>query len=98
MAYHMDISNRATGMNNAVVQLKLFPFARCSLELFRCPGLILWMNALKECFESGQPTARVKTLDAVAFLGPVTDFARSWGPRPAARVAASLRFCQVCLT
>src|SRR5271157_4348919 len=97
MAYCVDISDLAAGMNDSVVHLKFFPFARYSLEPFRCPRLILWMNALKECFESGQPTVRVKTVQAVAFLGPVPILARGGVPCPTAGMAEPLRFCQVCL-
>ena len=93
VAYYVDISDLAAGMNDSVVQLELRPFALCSLERFRGPGLIIRMNALKECFESWLPTLRVETQQAVAFLGPVPNVARRRGPCPTSRVTEPLRFC-----
>jgi len=92
VAYDVDISDLAAGMNDSVVQLELRPFALCSLERFRGPGLIIRMNALKECFESWLPTVRVEPQQAVAFLGPVPNVARRRGPCPTSRVTEPLRF------
>ena len=48
VAHSVDISDLAAGMNDSVIHFELRPFALCSLELFRDPGLIIRMNALSE--------------------------------------------------
>src|SRR5580692_6244062 len=68
VTYCVDISDLAAGMNDSAVQLELRPFAPCSLQRFHGPGLIIRMYALKDCFESWQPTLGVKTQHAVTFL------------------------------
>src|SRR5260370_14858554 len=95
MAHPVDISNLAAGMNDSVIQLELRLLAPRCLGCFPNFGLIVRMNALKECFESRVSTVRVQTHHAVAFLGPVPDLARSRDPcrRPTARMAEPLRFC-----
>src|SRR5712692_2522025 len=92
MAHHVDVSDRDAGMNDSVIQLELRLLAPRCLGCFPNFGLIIRMDALKECFESRLSTVRVKTQHAVAFLGPVPDLAGGGGPCPTARVAQPLRF------
>src|SRR5205807_409936 len=94
MAYHVNVSDLAVRMNDSVILLEICFLARCCLGLFPISGLIIRMDALKECFESRLSTVRVKTQHAVAFLGPVPYVARSRSPCPTARMAEPLRFCQ----
>jgi hypothetical protein len=61
MAYSMDVSDFAAGVNDSEIQLELRLFTPCPCDAFRGPDLINRMNALKECFESRHPTAGVKT-------------------------------------
>jgi hypothetical protein len=77
MAHHVDVSNLAAGLNDSVIQLELRLLARRCLGCFSKFGLIIRMDALKECFESRFSTVRVKTQNAVAFLGPVPNVTRS---------------------
>src|ERR1700692_481214 len=95
MAYCVDVPDPATGMNDSVIEFELPLFTVCAFELFHGPGLIIRVNALKECFESWLPTVRVKPQHAVAFLGPVADLFGS--PCPTACVAQPLRFHQITL-
>src|SRR3984957_15122465 len=92
MAYCVDVPNIAARMNDAVIELELRLFTPCSFELFHGTGLIIRVNALKECLESRQPAVRVKTQHSVTFLGPVPDLSRSGSPCPTACVAEPLRF------
>src|SRR5713101_4102827 len=92
MAHHVDVSDRAAGMNDSVIQLELRLLAPRCLGCFPNFGLIIRMDALKECFESRLSTVRVKTQHAVAFLGPVPNITRSGDPGPTARMAEPLRF------
>src|SRR5229473_2518569 len=94
MAHHVDVSNLAAGMNDSITQLELRLLAARCLSCFPNFGLIIRMDALKECFESRFSTVRVKTQHAVAFLGPVPNVTRSRDPCPTARVAQALRFGQ----
>src|SRR5258708_15624366 len=55
------------------------------------------MDALKERFVSQLSTPRLKTHQAVAFLGKIQDLARGRSRCPTARVAEPLRFRQICL-
>src|SRR5260370_31274136 len=93
MAHHVVVSNLAAGMNDSVIQLELRLLALRCLGCFPKFGLIIRMDALKQCFESRLSTVRVKTQHAVAFLGPVPNVTRSRDPCPTARVAEPLRFC-----
>src|SRR5229473_2625128 len=97
MTHHVDVSNLAAGMNDSVIQLELGLLAPCCLGRFPNFGLIIRLDALKECFESRFSTLRVKTQHAVAFLGPIPDLTGGGGPCPTARMAEPLRFRQVCL-
>src|SRR6266446_8904399 len=92
MGHRVDISNLAAGMNDSVIQLDLRLLAPRCLGCSPNFGLIIRMDALKECFESRFSTMRVKTQHAVAFLGPVPNVTRSRDPCPTARVAEPLRF------
>ena len=92
MPHHVDVSNVAAGMNDSVIQLELRLLAPRCLGCSPNFGLIIRMDALKECFESRFSTMRVKTQHAVAFLGPVPDLAGGGGPCPTARMAQPLRF------
>src|SRR6266851_3619928 len=92
MAYCVDVSNLAAGMSDSVIHLELCFFTPCAIEVFSGLGLIMRMDALKECLESRLPTLRVKTPDAVAFFGPVRDFTCGGAPCPTARMAQPLRF------
>src|SRR5713101_83743 len=91
MAHHVDVSNLPAGMNDSVIQLELRLLAPRCLGCFPKFGLIIRMDALKECFESRFSTVRVKTQHAVAFLGPVPNVPRSRDPCPTARMAQPLR-------
>src|SRR6266851_4730991 len=93
MAHPVDISNLAAGMNDSVIQLGLRLLTPRCLGHFPELGLIIRMDALKNCFESRQSTMRVKTQQSVAFFGPVPDLAGGGDKCPTARVAQSLRFC-----
>src|SRR6266853_129231 len=93
MAHHVDDSNLAAGMDDSVIQLELRLLAHRCLAGFPKFGLIIRMDALKECFESRFSTVRVKTQHAVAFLGPVSNLAGGGRPCPTARMAEPLRFC-----
>src|ERR1700688_4659003 len=97
MAYCTDVPDSATRMNDSVIELELPLFTTCAFELFHGPGLIIGVNALKECFESRLSTMRVKAQHAVAFLGPVPDLSHSGSPCPTACVAEPLRFRQITL-
>ena len=55
------------------------------------------MDALKERFVAQLSKLRIKTHQAVAFLGKVQDLAGGRSRCPTARVAEPLRFRQVCL-
>src|SRR5713226_4378636 len=92
MAHHVDVSNLAAGMNDSVIQLELRLLTPRCLGCFPNFGLVIRMDALKECFELRFSTVRVKTQYAVAFLGPVPNLARSRDPCPTARMAEPLRF------
>src|SRR6266404_8832824 len=92
MAHRVDVSNLAAGMNDSVIQLELRLLAPRCLGCFPSFGLIIRMDALKECFESRLSTVRVKTEYTVAFLGPVPELSRSGSPCPTARMAEPLRF------
>ncbi len=61
VAYYMDISDVAAGMNDSVIQLELGLLAPRCLGCFPNFGLIIRMDALKECFESRLSTVWVKT-------------------------------------
>ncbi len=93
MTHHVDVSNLAAGMNDSVIELELRLLAPRCLGCFPNFGLIIRMDALKECFKSRLSTVRVKTQHAVAFLGPVPNITRSGDPGPTARMAEPLRFC-----
>src|SRR5260370_311330 len=92
MAYHVDVSDLAAGMNDPVIQLELRLLAPCCLGYFPELGLIFRMDALKKCFESRFFTMRVKTQQSVAFFGPVLELAGGGEKCPTARVAQSLCF------
>jgi hypothetical protein len=55
------------------------------------------MNSLDEFFDSGHTIPWIKAQNAVAFLRPIPDVGVGT-PGPTARVAESLRFCQIGLT
>ncbi len=61
MAHHVDVSDRAAGMNDSVIQLELRLLKPRCLGCLPNFGLIIRMDALKECFESRFSTVRVKT-------------------------------------
>src|SRR5258708_13144425 len=96
MAHHGDDSNLAAGMDDSVIQLELRLLAHRCLACFPKFGLIIRMDALKECFESRFSNVRVKTQHAVAFLGPVPDLVRGGRPSPTASRAEPLPFFSVC--
>src|SRR5258708_35298945 len=77
MAQHMHVSNLAAGMSDSVIQVALRLLAARCLSCFPNFGLIIRMDALKECFEWPFYTERVKTQHAVAFLGPLPNVPRS---------------------
>src|SRR5467141_934517 len=61
MAHHVDVSDRAAGMNDSVIQPELRLLTPRCLGCLPNFGLIIRMDALKECFESRFSTVRVKT-------------------------------------
>ncbi len=97
MAYHVDVSDPAAGMNDSVIQLELRVLTRCCLDRFANFGLIIRMDALKERFVSRLSTVRIKTHHPVAFFGEVLDLALRRYRCPTARVAEPLRFRQITL-
>ena len=92
VAYYVDISDLAAGTNDSVIQLELRTFALCSLERSCDSGLIIRMNAFKECLESRLSTLRVKTHQVIAFLGTVPDLAGGGGPCPTSSMTEPLCF------
>src|SRR6266478_1440085 len=65
-----------------------------SLDRFVEHRSIVGMNSLDEFFGSGETIPWIKTQNAVAFLRPMPDVAVET-PGPTARVAESLRLCQI---
>jgi hypothetical protein len=86
----VDVPDLAAGMNDSVIELEPRLFAGCSFELFYARGSIIRVKALIEYFDWRQTLVRVKTQDAVAFLGPVPELSGS--PCPTAGVTEPLRF------
>src|ERR1700686_1150568 len=80
MAYCMDVSDLAAGMDDAVIELEPSLFAGCLFELCYGPGSVIRVKPLKEYFDWRQTLVRVKTQDAVAFLGPVPNLSESSCP------------------
>src|SRR5437762_10821647 len=66
------------------------------LGRFQERRLIVGMNSLDEFFHSRQTIPWIKTQNAIAFLRPIPDVGVGT-PGPTARVAESLRFCQISL-
>ena len=52
MAYHVDVSDPAAGMNDSVIQLELRILTPCCLDRLADFRLIIRMDALKESFVS----------------------------------------------
>src|SRR5258708_3142990 len=98
MAYDVDVPDLATGTNESVIQLELRFVTARFFDRFAEFGLIIGMDALKECFVSWLTTVRIKTQYAVAFFGEVLDLTINRYRRPTARVAEPLRFRQITLT
>src|ERR1700716_386026 len=73
MAHRVDVPDLAAGMHDSVIERELRFSTACSFELFHGLGLIIRVNALKECFEARQFLVRVKAQHAVALLGPILD-------------------------
>ena len=90
MAYCVDVSDLAAGMDDAVIELEPCLFSGCFCELCYGPGSIILVKPLKEYFDWWQTLVRVKTQDAVAFLGPVPKLSGS--SCPTACVTEPLRF------
>src|SRR3984957_1807306 len=97
VAYRLDLPDLAAGMNDSVIKLESCLFSACVFELIHCPGLIIGVNVLKKCFDSRQLVPRIKTQQAVAFLGPVPELSRSRSSSPTACVAEPLRFREIVL-
>src|SRR6266404_1287361 len=98
MAYDVDVPDLATGTNESVIQLELRFVTARFLDRFAEFGLIIGMDALKECFVSRLTTVRIETQYAVAFFGEVLDLTINRYRRPTARMAEPLRFRQITLT
>ena len=97
MAYHVDISDLATGMNDSVIDLITCPLASRCLDRFPYFGLIIRMNALKEPFVSRLFSEGIKTQNAIAFFGASTSISPLAGIDACTRVAEPLRFRQITL-
>src|SRR5260370_42141636 len=82
MAHSVDISNLAAGMNDSVIQLELRLLAPRCLGCFPNLGLIVRMNALKECFESRVSTVPLQTHHPLPFLAPVPILPPTTNPAP----------------
>jgi len=98
MAYHVDVSDPAAGMNDSVIQFEVRVLTPCFLDRFAEFGLIIRMDALKERFVSRLPAVRIKTRHPVALFREVPDLAFGRYRCPTARVAEPLRFGQITLT
>jgi hypothetical protein len=61
VAYQMDISDLAARTNDSVFQLELRLLRPYYVAYFPDLGMIISMDAFKECFESRLSSVRVKT-------------------------------------
>src|SRR6266436_2033801 len=68
MAYGVNVPDSFVRMNDSVIQFKIRLVADRFLEPFPARGLIVWVNFLKEFFESRCRPSGIETQHAIAFL------------------------------
>src|SRR6266704_4972891 len=67
-AYDVNVPDSFVRMNDSVIQFKIRLVADRFLEPFPARGLIVWVNSLKESFESRYRPSGIETQQAIAFL------------------------------
>ena len=95
MTDRVDVPDSTARVNNSVVRFEVRFVANRAFEQFPDPDLVLRIKAFKECFESRRPVVRIEAKDAISFLRPVPDLARSGRPCPTPGMAEPLCFREI---
>src|SRR5882672_5474337 len=84
------------GEHNFELDVVIYFFTHCLLDIFDHPVSILWMDSLQHCFAVRKTLLRIEAPNSEIFLRPIDRLVTI--ERPTAGMAQPLRFGQISFT